>query len=263
MPSKLCTPAGLETLRLSRSGLEKSFCSPCCWGPLEHSSLLSFLSVPLPWVSQRCLSRSTKLLQPVVNSALPFQGAPVSQLALPFQSSPIPMSRRAQTSAWPCCVSSLLRLRLRSAPRELVLCSGKRSGLCWIVRSPTLELTQDDEMEGEPGEIRQEVRKHASCVLPLGSPSPDVALKRSAEVRRAGQLPTIPCLVSSGRLPVLLLPWKTGIQPAVISSGLCIVSVKPTQAIKINFSWSFLRLSHFEWAFTLLLGLWGHRGPWD
>lgn len=72
--------------------------------------------------------------------------------------------------------------------------------------------------------------------IPHGSPSPDVALKRSAEVRRAGQLHTIPCLVSSGRLPVLLQPWKTGIQPAVISFGLCIVPVKPTHAIKINFS---------------------------
>ena len=50
-----------------------------------------------PWFSQRCLSRSTKLLQRVVNSALLFQGASLSQLLL-FQSSPIPMSRRAQTS---------------------------------------------------------------------------------------------------------------------------------------------------------------------
>lgn len=44
MPSKLCTPAGLETLPLPSSGLEKSFCSSqCCWGPRE-----TFLSSQLP-----------------------------------------------------------------------------------------------------------------------------------------------------------------------------------------------------------------------
>ena len=267
MPSKLCAPAGLETLQLSSSGLEKSFwSSQCCWGPLE--TFLLFLASSLshsPWCSQRCLLRSAKLLERVVNSALLFQGASLSRLLLPFQSFPIPMSRWAQTGMWLCCVTFLHRFRLLSTPHGLALCPGKQSGLHCIseISYPGAShgFTQDDEMEGETREIWQEAGKQASCVFSRVFPSPDVPLKCRTQIWRAGQLQAILCLVSCDCFPVLLQPWEIGIQPTVISFRFCIMSVKPTYVIGNNLQLMFSQIISFWACHHFVAGTLRIQGP--
>lgn len=91
----------------------------------DHRPSLFLASSRSHWVSQRCLSRNTKLLQPVVNSALPFQRCICISSWLFLSSRPpsqCPDGAQTRRRDRAACLL-FARLRPRSAPREAGPCA--------------------------------------------------------------------------------------------------------------------------------------------